>query len=223
MYQATSCSGYYHGRSCPLCTRCFHRCSARIPTIPSIVDCNFVRMGEYFVSCSSDISRVRECFRMTVHHDVARDERSKIRASYVGVPAELSRYHAHATEIVTRQNRGIAPKTHENSRHDRFQYTVMLLVISAARFVHYMSVLLFELSRYHSLNGNIIENAGETSCTCEAHGGADRNHDVIFRANAKKCMPGHVLELFVPALMLPRACAVHARNAHSRREHKMGD
>ena len=76
------------------------------------------------------------------------------------LPAELSRYHAHATEIVTRQNRGIAPKTHENSRHDRFQYTMMLLVISAARFVHYMSVLLSELSRYHSLNGNIIENAG---------------------------------------------------------------
>ena len=91
------------------------------------------------------------------------------------LPAELSRYHAHATEIVTRQNRGIAPKTHENSRHDRFQYTVMLLVISAARFVHYMSVLLSELSRYHSLNGNIIENAGETSCTCEAHGRADRS------------------------------------------------
>ena len=65
------------------------------------------------------------------------------------LPAELSRYHAHATEIVTRQNRGIAPKTHENSRHDRFQYTMMLLVISAARFVHYMSVLLSELSRYH--------------------------------------------------------------------------
>ena len=45
--------------------------------------CNFVRMGEYYVSCSSDISRVRESFRMTVHHDVARNERSKIRASYV--------------------------------------------------------------------------------------------------------------------------------------------
>lgn len=29
-------SGYYHGRSCPICTRCFHRCSARIPTIPSM-------------------------------------------------------------------------------------------------------------------------------------------------------------------------------------------
>ena len=37
MYQAMSCSGYYHGRSCPICTRCFHRCSARIPAIPSSV------------------------------------------------------------------------------------------------------------------------------------------------------------------------------------------
>ena len=52
------------------------------------------------------------------------------------LPAKLSRYHAHATEIVvTRQNRGIAPKMHENSRHDRFKYTMMLLVMSAARFV----------------------------------------------------------------------------------------
>ena len=39
MYQAMSCScsGYYHGRSCSICTRCFHLCSARLPTIPSIV------------------------------------------------------------------------------------------------------------------------------------------------------------------------------------------
>ena len=137
--------------------------------------CNFVRMGEYYVSCSSDISRVRESFRMTVHLMLIAMSEARFVHHMSVLPAELSRYHAHATEIVTRQNRGIAPKTHENSRHDRFQYTVMLLVISAARFVHYMSVLLFELSRYHSLNGNIIENAGETSCTCEAHGGADRS------------------------------------------------
>ena len=80
--------------------------------------------------------------------------------------------------------------------------------------------------RYYARKGKFHPartHAIEQSCMCEAHGGADRNHDVIFRANAKKCMPGHVLELFVPALMLPRACAVHARNAHSRREHKMGD
>ena len=69
------------------------------------------------------------------------------------LPPELSRYHAHDTEIVTRQNRGIASKMHENSRHDLVQYTMMLLVMSAARFVHYMSVLLPELSRYHSQNG----------------------------------------------------------------------
>ena len=68
------------------------------------------------------------------------------------LPAELSRYHAHATEIVIRQNRGIAPKTHANSRHGRFQYTMMFLVMSAARFVHYM-FLPPEISRYHSLNG----------------------------------------------------------------------
>ena len=37
MYQAMSSRGYYHGRSCPICTRCFHRCSARIHTITSIV------------------------------------------------------------------------------------------------------------------------------------------------------------------------------------------
>ena len=33
-----TCSGYYGGRSCPIWTRCFHRCSARISTIPSIVE-----------------------------------------------------------------------------------------------------------------------------------------------------------------------------------------
>ena len=37
MYQAKVSSWYDDGRSCPICTRCFHRCSARIPTITSIV------------------------------------------------------------------------------------------------------------------------------------------------------------------------------------------
>ena len=37
MYQAKVGSLYNDGRSCPICTRCFHRCSARIPTITSIV------------------------------------------------------------------------------------------------------------------------------------------------------------------------------------------
>ena len=32
-------------------------------------------------------------------------------------------------------------------------------------------------------------------------------HGVIFRANATTCVPGHALELLVPALMLLRACA----------------
>ena len=37
MYQAKVGSWYYDGRSCPICIRCFHRCSARIPTITSVV------------------------------------------------------------------------------------------------------------------------------------------------------------------------------------------
>ena len=46
---------------------------------------------------------------------------------------------------------------------------------------------------------------------------------MIFHANAATYMPGHALELLVPALMLLRACAVHARCAHARRRHRMGD
>ena len=46
---------------------------------------------------------------------------------------------------------------------------------------------------------------------------------MIFHANAATCMPGHALELLVPALMPPRACAVHARHMHARRWHRMGD
>ena len=34
--------------------------------------------------------------------------------------------------------------------HDRFQYTIMLLTIRAARFVHHVLVLSPELARYHS-------------------------------------------------------------------------
>ena len=104
------------------------------------------------------------------------------------------------------------------------QYTMLLLALRAAQFVHHVSVLSLEdITRG---KGNFIQHArtqlNNRAC---ARRMAEQTgiHDVIFRANAKKCMPGHVLELFVPALMLPRACAVHARNAHSRREHKMGD
>ena len=43
MYWAKVSSWYYDGRSCPICTRCFHRCSARIPTITSFVEVNQTR------------------------------------------------------------------------------------------------------------------------------------------------------------------------------------
>ena len=46
---------------------------------------------------------------------------------------------------------------------------------------------------------------------------------MIFHANAATYMPGHALQLFVPALMLLRACAVHARCAHARRWQRMGN
>ena len=39
---------------------------------------------------------------------------------------------------------------------------------------------------------------------------------MIFHAKAATCMPGHALELFVPALMLLRACAtMHAAHTHA--------
>ena len=41
-------------------------------------------------------------------------------------------------------------------RSDRFQYTIMLLMIRAARFVHQMSVLSPELSRYHANDAEIV-------------------------------------------------------------------
>ena len=46
---------------------------------------------------------------------------------------------------------------------------------------------------------------------------------MIFHANAATCMPDQAFELLVPALMPPRACAVHARHMHARRWHRMGD
>ena len=50
-------SGYYHGRSCPICTRCFHRCSARIPTIPSIVGSALKSPAQGFPPCISSKCR----------------------------------------------------------------------------------------------------------------------------------------------------------------------
>ena len=64
-----------------------------------------------------------------------------------------------------------------------------------------------------------VKNRACVPCMAEQTG----VHGVIFHANAATCMPGHALELFVPALMLLRACAVHARCAHARRWHRMGD
>lgn len=107
------------------------------------------------------------------------------------------------------------------------QYTMLLLALRAAQFVHHVSVLSLEdITRG---KGNFIQHArtqlNNRAC---ARRMAEQTgiHDVIFRANAKKCMPGHVLELFVPALMLPRACAVHAlrpRHAGRGRDPASGD
>ena len=61
---------------------------------------------------------------------------------------------------------------------------------------------------------------------CAVHGGADRSsrRDLPRKGSDMYARrPGHALELFVPALMLLRACAVHARCAHARRWHRMGD
>ena len=65
---------------------------------------------------------------------------------------ELSRYHANDAEIVTRA-RYFTEKCTKTTGHDRFQYTMMQLVMLAARFVHHMWVLSPELSRYYSLTG----------------------------------------------------------------------
>ena len=48
-------------------------------------------------------------------------------------------------------------------------------------------------------------------------------HGVICHAEARKYVPDHALELILPVLMPPRACAVHARHIHARRWHRMVD
>ena len=66
---------------------------------------------------------------------------------------ELSRYHVNDAEIVTRSQTKtwyFTERCTKTTAHDRFQYTIMLLTILAARFVHHMWVLSPELSRYHS-------------------------------------------------------------------------
>ena len=46
---------------------------------------------------------------------------------------------------------------------------------------------------------------------------------MIFHAEGRAYVSDHALELILPILMPPRASAVHARCAHARRWHRMGD
>ena len=46
---------------------------------------------------------------------------------------------------------------------------------------------------------------------------------MIFHAEGRTYVSDHALELILPVLMPPRACAVHARHMHARRWHRMGD
>ena len=68
---------------------------------------------------------------------------------------ELSRYDSHQAEIVTRA-RYFTERCTKKTGHDRFQYTIMLLTIRAARFVHHVLVLSPELSRYHVNDAEIV-------------------------------------------------------------------
>ena len=72
---------------------------------------------------------------------------------------ELSRYHANDAEIVTRpqtKSWSFTQKCTKTTGHDRFQYTIMLLTIRSAQFVHHMWVLSPELSRYHANDAEIV-------------------------------------------------------------------
>ena len=68
---------------------------------------------------------------------------------------ELSRYHSHQAEIVTRA-RYFTERCTKTTGHDRFQHTIMLLTIRAARFMHHVLVLSPELSRYHVNDAEIV-------------------------------------------------------------------
>ena len=68
---------------------------------------------------------------------------------------ELSRYHSHHTEIVIRA-RYFTERCTNTTGHNRFQYTIMLLTIRAARFVHHVLVLSPELSRYRANDAEIV-------------------------------------------------------------------
>ena len=68
---------------------------------------------------------------------------------------ELSRYHSHQAEIVTRA-RYLNERCTKTTGDDSFQYTMMQLVMLAARFVHHMLVLTPELSRYRANDAEIV-------------------------------------------------------------------
>ena len=73
MYQAKVGSLYNDGRSCPICTRCFHRCSARIPTITSHVDVplwreNTVSLAKFYAWTNQVESTIRERRTLNKHH-----------------------------------------------------------------------------------------------------------------------------------------------------------
>ena len=72
----------------------------------------------------------------------------------------------------------------------------------AARNMH------LEISSYTQVKNRVC-----AKCMAEQTG----VHGVICHAEARKYLPDHALELILPVLMPPRACAVHARHMHARR------
>ena len=107
------------------------------------------------------------------------------------------------------------------------QYTMLLLALRAAQFVHHVSVLSLEdITRG---KGNFIQHARTqlNNRACARRMAEQRGiHDVIFHATARPFVPGCALDLIVPVLMLPRACAVHAlspRHAGRGRDPVSGD
>ena len=95
---------------------------------------------------------------------------------------ELSRYHANDAEIVTRSQTkswSFTQKCMKTTGHDRFQYTIMQLIMPAAKFVHHVLVpcwCCLPNSRDITRGlGNFIQHAGEKSCMCAVHDGADRS------------------------------------------------
>ena len=58
-----------------------------------------------------------------------------------------------------------------------------------------------------------VKNRACVPCMAEQTG----VHDVIFHAEGRAYVSDHALELILPIVMPPRACAVHARHIHARR------